>query len=452
MRTKVVIFSLLFLNLINGIEHTVVLGSLSLIADSFDATERIGWFSVLYTLATLITTPIVGYLANHKPLKPLFRIGLYLLISGFFLCVMADSFIWLLIGRTIAGVGGGFLAILIPSFLGRTFPLHTRVKIDSYNFLVYSTGTFIGPVVGSLIVGVMDWRGIFLLSTLLFLVFYGCLEIGLKKDKAPTNPQKKDRFFIAQSILFSLFLLSIIVGIELVDEWSNFGGNVALWGASLLFLSGFLFFSKRSSTKLFHPSLIRTKLFAVLISYSFVFGVVKFVLINYLSIYILSVLGFSLFTSNLSLTVFLCANALGNFLVAKRIVHRPYKKLLLFSYLTAHLCFAYVVFGSIGSVWVLYLLIAGFGLANGFAGYPNMLILQQKNPEHMGSATASNTMARHFGGVLGVIAFQQFVIQTYGVSARGFDYGFGLVWLLFAVLGAGIFLLPMEKLDQKNKT
>lgn len=452
MRMKMIIFSLLFLSLINGMEHTVVLGSLSLISNYFDVIERIGWFSVLYTLATLVTTPIVGYFANTKPLKPLFRIGLYLLIGGFFLSFIADNFLLLLIGRSIAGIGGGFLSILIPTYLGRHFSLEKRVKIDSYNFLVYSSGTFVGPIVGSLMASVMDWRGIFLLSSLLFFGLYLLLESGLEHDKQEraSAEKKTETSFILQSLLFSLFLLSLVIGVELLDEWNNIWGFVGLVCGCVLCFFGFLFFSKKSSTKLFHPVLVQTKLFRVLITFSFVFGCVKFILTNYLSIYITDVLSLSLFTANMCLTVFLCSNAVGNFLVTKWIVHTPYKLLLLFSYGLGHLCFASLLFLPVSSSVLLYSIVAGFGLANGFAGYPNLLILQQKNPEHMGSAAASNTMARHFGGIFGVIAFQQFVIQSYGANSTGFQHGFSLIWIFFACLGAVIFLLPIEKLQKRG--
>lgn len=448
MKTKMVIVSLLFLSLINGIEHTVVLGSLSLISEEFNVHERIGWFSVLYTLATLITTPLIGYVANDRPLKPLFRIGLFLLIGGFLISFFAPTFVLLLIGRTIAGIGGGFLSILIPTYLGRTFSLEKRVKIDSYNFLAYSSGTFIGPVAGSLIVLLMDWRGIFLLSACLFCLFYLLIEMGLTNENEETmgTENKQDRYFVGQSVFFSLFLLSLILGIELFDEVSHGWVKSVLVFSSLFCLSGFLLFSKKSHVQLFHPSLVQSKLFGILMSFSFVFGVVKFVLTNYLSLYIMKILGMSLWVANMSLTLFLCGNALGNYLVTKCIVRFPYKTLLAFSFFLCQACLLLLIFVSIDSAFLLYIVVVGFGFANGFAGYPNLLILQQKNPKQMGSAAASNTMARHFGGIVGVICFQQFVIQTYGLTSEGFIHGFYLLWGFFSLLGAGIFFLKMEKL------
>ena len=126
----------------------------------------------------------------------------------------ADSFTWLLIGRIISGVGGGMLSVLTSSFLGRKFELKKRVKIDSYNFLFYSSGTFIGPVIGSLIVAWLGWRGIFFLSLGMFFVLALMLEWGIPKEEPEKEEKKQEAKFIIQSISFSLFLFCFILSIE----------------------------------------------------------------------------------------------------------------------------------------------------------------------------------------------------------------------------------------------
>ena len=55
-------------------------------------------------------------------------------------------------------------------------------------------------------------------------------------------------------------------------------------------------------------------------------------------------------------------------------------------------------------------------------------------------------MLRHFGGIFGAILFQQIIIPSKGFTIEGFKIGFQGIWILFAVFGLLIFLLPMERL------
>ncbi|REJ15656.1 MAG: hypothetical protein C6W57_10635 [Caldibacillus debilis] len=55
-------------------------------------------------------------------------------------------------------------------------------------------------------------------------------------------------------------------------------------------------------------------------------------------------------------------------------------------------------------------------------------------------------MPRHFGGIFGAILFQQIIIPSKGFTIEGFKIGFQGIWILFAVFGLLIFLLPMERL------
>lgn len=450
MRFKLIIFTLLFLSFVNGIEHTVISGSLSLFADYFDVPGYIGWFTIIYTLSSILVAPIIGFYANGRPLKNLFRLGLILMLVGFVICSVADQFYFLLIGRGISGIGGGFISVLTPTFLGRYFKLEKRAQIESYYFITYTSGSLIGPLLGSFIVNTLSWRGIFISSFIFFITLAILLEIGIKKE--PNNletAKKSNKSFLFQSFIFSMFLLSLILIIEFFDDFHN---NPIYYLSILIPIYLFFFFRKisnNSETPLFHPNLIKNRFFGTVITYSFVFGSSKFIFTNFLPIYIIQVLNHSFAIANFSLTMLLIGNAIGNFITAKIIVKVKYRSIFIFSYILQHIAiftlFLYTLHSSTFILLVAFLL----GFANGFAGYPGLLLLQNKYPDYMGSAAASNNMARHFGGVFGVVLFQQIVAQSNNISLSSFQTGFTLIWIMFSLFGLVVFLLPSEYLVKK---
>lgn len=450
MRFKLIIFTLLFLSFVNGIEHTIISGSLSLFADYFNVPGYIGWFTIIYTLSSILAAPIIGFYANGRPLKNLFRLGLLLMLIGFVICSIADQFYFLLIGRGVSGIGGGFISVLIPTFLGRYFELEKRAKIESYYFMTYTSGSLIGPLLGSFIINTLGWRGIFISSLIFFLTLAILLELGIKKEPINSSTTiKSNKSFLLQSFIFSMFLLSLLLIIEFFDDFHK---NAMYYLAILIPFYLFISFKKisaNSKTPLFHPDLIKNKFFGTVITYSFVFGSSKFIFTNFLPIYIIQVLNHSFTIANFSLTMLLIGNAIGNFITAKIIVKVKYKSIFTFSYLLQHIAIFTLFLYSFHSSTLILIIAFLLGFANGFAGYPGLLLLQNKYPDYMGSAAASNNMARHFGGVFGVVLFQQIVAQSNTISLSSFQTGFTLVWGIFTIFGLVVFLLPSEHMVRK---
>lgn len=445
MQAKWIRIALLCLGLCNGIEQTIVLGSLSLISDVFAVPDKIGWFSVSFTISMIVVSPVIGFYTNTKPLKPFFRFGLWCSIVGFLLCAWADQFSMLVMGRAIAGVGGGCLGVVSSAYIGRTFTLATRTNFDMVYLLLFTSGTFIGPILGSLFSAFFGWQSIFYISVLLFIGLYIVIEWTMPHEPSPPiKGKQKDGWFIVQSSSFSIFLFVML----LMIEWTHYAA--LFLGIGLFCFFVFLYATKQSKEQLFPAGLVYNRFFVILIAFSFIFGFTKFIFTNYLSIYATQVLSFDLLVANFCLTMLLLGNALGNIVITRVITRVAYKWLLLFAYVLEQVCFIGFIFLPINHSFVLYVLVGFVGFANGFAGYPILLILQSRYPDFTGSAAATNNMTRHFGGIMGVILFQHVIIQTQGVTLESFTNGFTLVWGMVALIGALVFFLPMEKLTKKN--
>ena len=73
----------------------------------------------------------------------------------------ANSATMLIAGRTIQGIGGGGVNVMIDIIVSDLLPLRERGKYMGIIFAVFATGSSIGPVLGGVIVQRTSWRWVF---------------------------------------------------------------------------------------------------------------------------------------------------------------------------------------------------------------------------------------------------------------------------------------------------
>jgi MFS family permease len=149
-----------------------------------------------------------------------------LLILGSAISGAATSGSMLIAGRSVQGIGGGGIGLLIELVVCDLVPLRERSKFMAIVMMTFSLGTSIGPFIGGIIVQKSSWRWVFYLNLPIGGVALGLLVVFLqvRYEKKMTLKDKMRRIdFVGNAILI---LSSVAILIALTDA-----GAKATWSS-----------------------------------------------------------------------------------------------------------------------------------------------------------------------------------------------------------------------------
>ncbi|BGO99762.1 hypothetical protein NBRC10513v2_003990 [Rhodotorula toruloides] len=161
---------------LGALDGTIVATLISDVSSSFKKSNQAGLLGTSYLLSTATFTPLYGRLADIIGRRAALLIALALFTSGTALCGFAPSMVSLLIGRLIAGMGGGGLMAVSSIVASDLIPLKQRALFQGLANLFFGAGSGLGGPLGGFISDRYGWRTAFIgqLPVLLlatFLVF-----------------------------------------------------------------------------------------------------------------------------------------------------------------------------------------------------------------------------------------------------------------------------------------
>ncbi|KAI8810961.1 major facilitator superfamily domain-containing protein [Cladochytrium replicatum] len=222
------------------------------IVTDFQAADLISWVGTGYLLTAAALSPIYGKVADVFGRKLVFLVAIFIFEFGSLLCGLANSMVMLIIGRVVAGIGGGGifnLVLIIVSDIhwftemSLTIPFK-RGKYQGIFGGVFGVSNVIGPLAGGAFTdSSATWRWSFYINlpigglTFLVVLFFLTLPKGTGNEKS-----FKEKVFRID-YLGVFLLISAIVALLLPTQ---LGGTSWSWGApqtiALFVLSAVLFF------------------------------------------------------------------------------------------------------------------------------------------------------------------------------------------------------------------
>lgn len=122
------------------------------------------WMITTYLVANAVVIPITGFLSRVLGRKNYFQISVALFTLSSVACAFAPSLSFLLLARTLQGVGGGGLAPVEQSMLADSFEPHRRGIAFAAFGMVVVVGPIFGPTLGGWITDAVSWHWIFLIN------------------------------------------------------------------------------------------------------------------------------------------------------------------------------------------------------------------------------------------------------------------------------------------------
>lgn len=143
-------------------ESMAVTTAMPAVAAELDAVRSYGLAFSLFLSAQLLGTVLSGTWTDLRGPLPATLVGQAGLAIGSLIAGMADSFAVLLVGRMIAGLGGGLLVVALYVMIGRAYPESLRPKVFGWVSAAWVLPAIVGPLLAAWLTEALSWRWVFL--------------------------------------------------------------------------------------------------------------------------------------------------------------------------------------------------------------------------------------------------------------------------------------------------
>jgi len=150
-------------------------------------------------IAHCLISFIVGNLGDKYGRKPVIIFGLTIFIFGSFLCVFANNYYILLLGRFLQGVGIAAPSVLSFSVISDLYPLKKQQELMGVIHGSVAFGMAGAPVIGSYVSLFFNWQGNFVLLAIL-----GIISLLLSIIYIPFQPIKTNNISLSLKEYFPL--------------------------------------------------------------------------------------------------------------------------------------------------------------------------------------------------------------------------------------------------------
>ncbi|KAI4097844.1 MAG: hypothetical protein LQ344_000116 [Seirophora lacunosa] len=213
-----------------ALDSTIIATLSAPISASFHSLSLLSWLASAYLIAQAAFQPLSGKLTDIFGRRAGLIFSNVFFAAGNLICGLAQNEGTMILGRVVAGTGGGGLTAISTFVASDLVPLRKRGLWQGYGNLVFGSGAGLGGVFGGWINDVWGWRVAFLIQVPLTIVS-GLLVFFTLKIPVRESDQslwKRIDFLGAFTLVTTLVLL--LLGI-------NSGGNTVPWTHPLVLVS-----------------------------------------------------------------------------------------------------------------------------------------------------------------------------------------------------------------------
>jgi EmrB/QacA subfamily drug resistance transporter len=353
------------------------------------------WAFAAYMLATTVTVPIWGKLADLRGRKPILLAGIGLFLAGSSACGFARSMEALIAWRAVQGLGAGAMQPVTFTIVGDLFDVHERGRMQGLFGAVWGLAGLVGPLVGGAIVHTVGWRWIFWVNLPFGLASAAVLALAYH-ERPERHPHRLD--------VAGAALLALAVGAALVAARSRAAALVGL-PVAVAATAAFLAVERRAREPLLPLDLFGQRVIAVGSAAGALMGAALLATVTYVPLWVQSVLGLPPTAAGAAIAPMALGWPLASAISGRLVPRLGYRPLLLGGFATSALAAVALALAlrpgaplaGVQAIMALYG--AGLGLANP----PLLIAIQTSVPwSRRGVATASTLFFRTIGGTLAV--------------------------------------------------
>lgn len=202
------------------IDSTILAIALPTIQNTFNSnSELVLWVVNIYMLMRAILVFASGRLSDIFGHIRTFYIGLILFCLSSMGCALALNISWLIVCRSLQGVGATLIFVPGMSIITSGFPEGQIGKKIGFVLSIGLGSMAAGPLIGGLIVKFLSWQWIFYINTIVSII---ALALALPVIGQQRKLTSTDQFDWAGFILSALFTLFATLAFENSNSWGWF--------------------------------------------------------------------------------------------------------------------------------------------------------------------------------------------------------------------------------------
>lgn len=217
-----------------ALDGTMVATLTASISDSYNSLTLLAWLASAYFIANSVLQPLAGKLTDIYGRRAGLIVSNILFCLGNLICGLAQSESTIIVGRVVAGLGGGGLNA-IPLFITSDLvPLRRRGVWQGFNNICFGLGSGLGGVFGGWMNDTLGWRWAFFilvpLTVLSGLLVTFLVRMPAKDVDRSEWDEKWRRIDFAGAFVLTTAVVLLLVGL-------NSGGNTVPWVHPLIFVT-----------------------------------------------------------------------------------------------------------------------------------------------------------------------------------------------------------------------
>ncbi|NIH71838.1 MDR family MFS transporter [Auritidibacter ignavus] len=399
-----VFIGLMITMLLASMNQTVLSTALPTIVGELGGVDQMTWVITSYILATTIAMPIFGQISDIFGRKPLLFFAIGLFVAGSLVGGLAQSIEWLIVSRTVQGIGGGGLIILSQAAIADVVPARQRGKYMGLMGAVFALSSVVGPLLGGWFTEGPGWRWAFWINPPLGLVAVLAVAFFMRL------PRHEHARYVKLDYLGMTVMATATTCLVLVITW---GGHQYAWnsptilgliGAVVVLAVAFIWIEAKATEPVIPLSLFKEPNFVLSSLASLMVGIAMFGALGYFPTYIQMVTGVNATQAGL-LMVPLMGFFLASSIVTGMLVSRTGRYKIFPLVGTIVIILGLVLMSELrvdSPLWWLCTTLAIFGIGLGMSLQILTLIVQNAFPHSMvGTATASTNFFRQIGATTG---------------------------------------------------
>ena len=271
---RLLIVGVMLASLLQVLDITIANVAIPHMQSALGATaDTVTWVLTSYIIASAVSMPITGWLADRVGARRLFILSTAGFIVTSVLCGLAQNLTEMVIFRAAQGVAGAFIAPLSQSFMLDSSKPSRHPQMMAIWGLGVMIGPIIGPVLGGWLTENWDWRFVFFVNLPL-----GIIALVLLMTTLPHRPKRTRRFDLAGFFYLALGLASLQLILDRGQQLDWFQ-SYEIWLYFFLTCTGTWFAIVHFSTArepLFERELFADRNFVVAVLFMVVVGMVMF--------------------------------------------------------------------------------------------------------------------------------------------------------------------------------
>lgn len=231
-----------FIGVFLGALDTTIIATLAApISTSFGSFSSISWVTSAYIIANAACQPLLGRLTDIYGRRSGLLVCNSLFAIGNLICGLAPNQGVMILGRTVAGLGGGGMMAISNFVASDLVPLRKRGMIQGMSNLVFGVGNGLGGLFGGFINDTWGWRVAFLIQVPLSLVSVILVYILVAIPSPLSDESKLSRVDFLGAFTLTATLISLLLGLNLGGSSVGFGHPLVLGSFALSVLGLFTF-------------------------------------------------------------------------------------------------------------------------------------------------------------------------------------------------------------------